>query len=142
MSIGSDIPRARYPSIRTLCLLAGVATCAAGAVLYFLIDPTRVAIFPPCLFHELTGLDCPGCGAQRALHQLLHGNLIAAIRLNAMFIVSLPLLAWIGTRYVICHLRNQPATFRFQWLWFYLAAWMVFGILRNLPVPIFHWFAA
>ena len=142
MSIGSDISRSRAPSIRTVWVAGGVAVCAAVVLVYFLIDPTRVAIFPPCLFHQLTGLDCPGCGGQRALHQLLHGNLLAAIRLNAMLVVSLPVLAWVGARYLICHLKSQPMNFRFQWLWFYFAAWMLFGLLRNLPVPIFHWFAA
>jgi len=125
-----------------LLLAGGVAVCAAGAVVYFLLDPTRVAIFPPCLFHELTGLDCPGCGAQRALHQLLHGNVLAAIRLNAMFVLSLPLFAWTVARYLIGYSRNKPAEFRFRWWGLYLAAWIAFGVLRNLPIPPFTWFAA
>ena len=29
----------------------------------------------PCLFKKLTGIDCPGCGTQRALIELLRGNL-------------------------------------------------------------------
>jgi hypothetical protein len=119
-----------------------MAVCAAGAAVYFLLDPTRVMIFPPCLFHELTGLDCPGCGGQRALHQLLHGNVIAAIRLNAMFVLSLPLLAWIGGRFLIGYWRNKPVEFRFRWWWLYLAAWILFGVLRNVPIPPFCWFAA
>lgn len=142
MSTDSDISQAGVPAARILLLAGGIATCAAGAAVYFLLDPTQVMIFPPCLFHEWTGLDCPGCGAQRALHQLLHGNVIAAVRLNAMFVLSLPLFAWMGTRFLIGCCGKRPVSFRFRWWGWYLAAWIVFGVLRNLPIPLFAWFAA
>ena len=115
---------------------------AVAALFYFLFDPTKVAIFPPCMFHQLTGLDCPGCGAQRALHQLLHGHLIAAIRLNAMFVVSLPLFTWTGLRFLMRSLRNQPIQPSPGWWSFYIAAWIIFGIVRDLPFPVCQWFAA
>jgi hypothetical protein len=140
MSTGSDITRIGSPALKTLLLAAGIFIFGAvGVVIFFAFDPTQVAIFPPCLFHQLTGLDCPGCGAQRALHQLLHGDLLAALRLNAMFVVSLPLAAWFGLRWL---LRGEPPRLVTKWFWFYLAAWILFGVLRNLPFPIFQWFAA
>lgn len=142
MPTGSDISRAEFPVARTIILTGAIAMGAAGAFFYFLFDPNRVAIFPPCLFHQLTGLDCPGCGAQRALHQLLHGHLIAAIRLNAMFVFSLPFFAWMGTRFLMRNFRGEPANFNFRWWWVYLTAWIAFGVLRNLPFPVCHWFAA
>jgi hypothetical protein len=107
-----------------------------------LFDPTHVSIFPPCLFHELTGLDCPGCGGQRAAHQLLHGHLIAAIRLNAMFVLSLPLFAWVATRFAVRKFRGEPVAFRLPWWGAYIVAWIVFGVLRNLPFVVCQWFAA
>lgn len=36
----------------------------------------------PCLFRTATGYSCPGCGAQRALHSLMHGHFLEAIRYN------------------------------------------------------------
>ncbi len=36
----------------------------------------------PCLFRAATGYSCPGCGAQRALHSLMHGHFLEAIRYN------------------------------------------------------------
>jgi hypothetical protein len=141
MVTGSDSTRAGFPANRIL-LAGAVALCAFVALLYFLFDPTKVSIFPPCIFHSVTGLDCPGCGAQRSLHQLLHGNIIAAFRLNAMFVLSLPLAAWYGPRLVSRAFNRQPSGTFPRWLWFYLAAWIVFAVARDLPFPICRWFAA
>jgi len=66
----------------------------------------------------------------------------AALRLNAMFVLSLPLCAWFAPRMIVQGLRGEPITFNARWLWIYFAAWMVFGVLRNLPFPVFEWFAA
>lgn len=33
-----------------------------------------------CSFKEHTGMDCPGCGMQRALFELLRGNIIESIQ--------------------------------------------------------------
>ena len=57
-------------------------------ILYGLFDPEK-NLFPPCPFRSLTGWLCPGCGSQRAIHQVLHGNFGAAIKLNLLFIPGL-----------------------------------------------------
>lgn len=60
-------------------------------------DPAGSTLLPPCPFRAATGgLLCPGCGSLRGLHQLLHGNLRQAIALNALMVLSLPLLAFLG----------------------------------------------
>ena len=61
-------------------------------VLYRLFDPYEVGFFPPCPFRELTGLKCPGCGSQRALHYLLHFELGKAFKENSLMILSIPYL--------------------------------------------------
>lgn len=69
---------------------------AAGAiaVFYFAVDPEQVSYAPFCLFHKLTGLQCPGCGSQRMAHALLHGDFAAAWHYNALLLCFLPLLAF------------------------------------------------
>lgn len=57
--------------------------------IYFLLDPEQ-HLFPKCPFLWLTGWKCPGCGSQRAVHQLLHGNLLEALKLNFLFVVAFP----------------------------------------------------
>ncbi len=44
----------------------------------------------------LTGWDCPGCGSQRAIHALLHGELRQAFFHNPLMTLSLPYLAAIA----------------------------------------------
>jgi len=113
-----------------------VLVALAAAVVLYRFDPTRVPIYPVCQFHRLTGLDCPGCGATRALHELLHGHLDAALHYNAFLVLSLPLWAGFGLQFAWRKFRQQPvAAPRPGWLVFYLAAFVVFGILRDLPVP-------
>lgn len=62
--------------------------------IYWALDPSQYP-FPQCPFYRLTGLKCPGCGSQRALHQLLHFNILSAFKYNALLVVSIPLLAFL-----------------------------------------------
>lgn len=75
----------------------GLATAAVGAaaLTYIgVVDPHRPgAVFPFCPFKLLTGLDCPACGGLRMTHDVLHGNLPAAVMDNAFLLAGLPLLA-------------------------------------------------
>ncbi|MGL5683791.1 MAG: DUF2752 domain-containing protein [Marinifilaceae bacterium] len=48
--------------------------------------------FPPCPFYKLTGLQCPGCGSQRAIHSLLNGNITQAFGYNPLMVLSIPYL--------------------------------------------------
>ena len=77
-----------------LYALAAVAICLC-LFLYFSLDPARTP-FPRCPFKMLTGLSCPGCGSQRALHQLLHFHVLEALRYNALFVFALPLVAFLA----------------------------------------------
>jgi prepilin signal peptidase PulO-like enzyme (type II secretory pathway) len=76
---------------------AAIIIVIAVAVIYTIYDPT-LPWFPRCVFLQLTGLQCPGCGSQRALHALLTGSLIDAWHFNAMVIILIPiaLLAAVG----------------------------------------------
>jgi hypothetical protein len=43
-----------------------------------------------CPFKFLTGLDCPGCGIQRAIQHLLNFEIGDAIRENALLVFAIP----------------------------------------------------
>ncbi len=119
-------------------VLSGALIAAAALVVLFVCDPSRVAIYPVCLFHRLTGLNCPGCGSLRAMHQLLHGNFREALHLNALLVLSVPMFAWILFRLIQQQIKGTPgAAIRPVWLWAYFGAWLAFGVLRDLPMPLF-----
>lgn len=69
-----------------------IAILAALAV-YAVWDPSESRWFPRCPVLMLTGLRCPGCGSQRMVHALLHGDVVSALRYNALLTVLLPLIA-------------------------------------------------
>ncbi|MEV1286950.1 DUF2752 domain-containing protein [Micromonospora sp. NPDC049679] len=127
--------------------LAPVAAlgCIAGAVGYTtLVDPTdsTADAAPTCLLKLTTGLDCPGCGGTRAFWYVLHGDLPAAARHHILFVFALPFLlylyvAWAGERmfrWRLPQLRITPAV-----VGVFLAAWLAFSVLRNLPWAPFAW---
>ena len=59
-------------------------------IIFFYIDPNAYPFFPKCPFLVITGLDCPGCGSQRAFHQLLHFNIPAAFHQNPLVVLFGP----------------------------------------------------
>ena len=115
-----------------------VAALGSGAVLFF-FDPAEHSFYPICLFHSLTKLNCPGCGATRAAYQLLHGHLLRALQDNALFVLTLAALAGRSAWLAVKKIRNQPAAFVVspRMLWALLVIAIVFTGLRNLPA--FAW---
>jgi len=77
-------------------IILAVIAVIVGIVVYSAYDPSVSRFFPKCPFKTLTGFDCPGCGSQRAIHSLLHGDIAGAFRFNALLIISIPFLLLIG----------------------------------------------
>jgi hypothetical protein len=118
--------------------VVSVAILAAGAVLYF-FNPSTHGFYPICLFHQLTGLNCPGCGGTRSVYALLHGNIAQALKDNALFILLLPAAALRGAWLAGKKHRGKPIGqfFPARFLWALLAATVIFTVLRNLPAFAF-----
>jgi hypothetical protein len=120
----------RWAVITVICGSVGV-----GALVLFFFDPSQYGFYPGCTFHKTTGLLCAGCGATRAVYQLLHGHVGLALRFNPLIVISLPLLAWYGIRKLRRALKNEPCTVRFRpgWLYALFAVLILFTVVRNLP---------
>lgn len=67
-----------------------ILVAVAMVVALAFVDPTSPAWHIHCPFYTLTGLRCPGCGNQRALHSLLSGQLYKAIGYNLFLVIALP----------------------------------------------------
>lgn len=67
-----------------------ITIALVGGVVYYLFSPLESSFFPKCPFHSITGLDCPGCGSQRALHYLTHFEIKKAFLSNPLLIMAIP----------------------------------------------------
>jgi hypothetical protein len=112
--------------------------CVAGAASLYFQDPSQSGGFlPPCPVYALTGTYCPGCGTARALHGLLHGDLIAALGYNPLLVVALPFIIAVLSSYALRWTRRRPlpsfVTSRAVGL---VAIWVVgvYWVMRNIPL--------
>jgi Protein of unknown function (DUF2752) len=117
-------------------LPAVVIVAGIAAVLLLLqFDPNQVGgPLPPCPFNWLTGLYCPGCGATRALHALIHGDVAKAFSMNPVFVFAMPVLALLMAQSLTQLPPSLAAIAKFfgdarPWAWLLIS----FTVLRNLP---------
>ena len=111
-------------------------TIAVAGVYLFIFEPGQSGYFLPCPFRALTGLNCPGCGTTRCLHQLLHGNVSAGFKLNPLFVVALPFLIWALVAYTNSAISgglSRPANVKPRYVWSLVGLIISFWIFRNTP---------
>lgn len=99
------------------------------------------SISPGCIFQRTTGYHCPGCGATRAVFALSKGDFGKAWSMNQALWLGIG----IGLFYLIIAvlarrpgstLKDRPWTrLSPRGAWVIIGAYMLFGILRNIP----HW---
>ena len=112
----------------------GLLLFSIALLLLGLFNPDQYH-FPRCPFLSLTGFKCPGCGSQRAIHHLLHGDVLHSIRMNLLF---LPGIVYAGTGFLLSAFQPDGWT-AVQQKWYgrnaayvALAIIVVFWIGRNL----------
>lgn len=64
----------------------------------------------PCLNKKIFGMDCMGCGLQRSISLLLHGEFIAAFKMYPAIYTLIPLIG-----FVIINIL-KPATIAYKYL--------------------------
>jgi len=119
---------------RKTAYITGIAVLLLFLIVYGVFDPSETAIFPKCPFFLLTGLKCPGCGSQRAIHQLLTLHLGEAFRYNAFMVLAIPLILFLLAAEVfrerwprLAVLGSSPVL-----SWTIVAAVLLWWLLRNL----------
>lgn len=78
--------------------------------LYFFYNPSQHDFFPKCMFHKITGLHCPGCGSQRAIHKVLKGNLLEGLKHNLSIFLLIIVITYQVTIYGLNHFLNKNHT--------------------------------
>lgn len=123
---------------RAVIILAATAALTAAIVIYAVFDPAA-NFFPRCPVKMATGLDCPGCGTQRALHALLHGDFAGALRFNALLPFSFALLALLATASIM-RLKGRPRLFNSihtpRFINTLLTLITLWAIARNIWLPL------
>ena len=116
------------------------AAGTAGAAVLYRFSPQEYSFYPRCPFQALTHLDCPGCGATRAIAELLHGHVAAALHFNAAATMLVPVLLWYFGKMYWTAVRED----RIQWPRIPAPSWkiamacvLLFGIARDLTKIIF-----
>ena len=125
-----------------LFLLFGIPlTIIGGGVALFFLNPSEHSFFPKCALYMATGFSCPGCGSTRALYQLTHGDVLEAMRLNPGLIALITLGITDYVRFVVSVIRGNPFQTlfgRLKLLGALMGVMLVYGVIRNLPWPLFE----
>lgn len=112
---------------------ATIAYAAAGvAALSWLLlrfPPEAYSFYPRCPIFTLLHIQCPGCGATRALAALLHGQLRQALHLNPLTTLLLP----VALLYFLLSLFGKPVQSPKYAAYAFVALAGVFLVARNMP---------
>lgn len=97
---------------------------------YFLNRYLSISI--PCVFYEITGLYCPGCGVTRMIFSLLQGNIYQSFRYNPFLFI----LMWSYLFYIFYQIVNRRKVKKIndKVMIVLLIITISFGILRNISI--------
>lgn len=110
---------------------------------YYYNDPEVTSgegLFLRCPFHLVTGFHCPGCGSQRAAHDLLHFRIGEALQHNVMMVVVVLLI--VSKIYALISKRFFPRYYynlghKSYFTIGLVGVIFVYWILRNIPIEPF-----
>jgi len=124
-------------SKKLLKLTLYLALIGGFVIIYFLFNPSEHSFFLPCPLHYATGYHCPGCGSQRAIHQLLHGNVQNAFWINPLLVLTLPILIYAFAQkahnYVFNTQYRVGIFYSKTFIYGYFGIAILFWVLRNIP---------
>ncbi|CAM8644617.1 Protein of unknown function DUF2752 [Acidimicrobiia bacterium] len=134
-------PTSPTPSSRSINWgLAGLAV--VGCAYVGLVDPNTSSFYPGCPFRAMTGFDCPGCGATRALHSAITGHPLQALDHNAFFVMA-AVLGVVG--FAVAKVRRRMGKPAIAWRLSVSGAialgllTCMFWITRNMPWEPLSW---
>lgn len=121
---------------RSIKLLGLLCFGVVLLTIYYLYDPVASQWTPKCSFKLVTGLQCPGCGIQRALHALLQGRFLDAIHYNYFLLFSGPYIILFGIRVLLPKGKVKDKLTSIiedkRLIWLYIILFFVWFVLRNM----------
>ncbi len=126
------VGRLAAPAGVTAAILAATAFVAAN-------NPHTTRLSPGCIMLQASGFYCPGCGGTRAVYDLVHGDIAAAARMNALVTFLVVPLGVLALAYWVL---RAGGWIRWQvrlplWTAYAAVAFMLaFTVVRNLPALV------
>ena len=114
-------------------LLSALGLLALGLGYAAFIHLTGWAV--PCLFRQMTGLKCPGCGVTSMCLALLRLDFAAAFRWNPGLMALSPFLGALIALLIARYIRTgswRPGRWQTACLWAMLGLLLVWGVVRNV----------
>lgn len=102
----------------------------------YTINPAETGTFLKCPVHWSTGYKCPGCGSQRAVHSLMHGDIATAFHWNALLVLSIPYITLGFAAKKLERLKKLYYTTTATWI--ILAVIILYTVIRNTSLYPLH----
>jgi hypothetical protein len=121
-------------------LMVAASTMVVCAAVWVGDPATPNGPLPVCPTKALLGIDCPGCGSLRMLYSLMHGNLVAATRFNALALIAVLLLVWAYLAWTYGRMVGRRIRSWQHYRWsavVTLALVTVWLVVRNIPFAPF-----
>lgn len=109
---------------------------------YYFYNASIDGLGVQCSIYKTIGLQCPGCGGQRAFHYLLHGEFLKALQYNILLVIGLPFLIYLYLIIVKVYILKDTRYINIPFLGknfglIILIIIISFFLLRNIPYPPF-----
>ena len=125
---------------RILIKLCSILLLGGAFIYYFFIhNPSeKGTVFLRCPSNLLFGINCPGCGSQRAIHHLLHLEITEALRFNALLVITFPFIIYITLIWLYNFIFEKEIRIKLfynnKFVWFVFGLVVVYGIARNILI--------
>ena len=103
-------------------------------IIYFILSEL-LDVGIPCLFYEITGYYCPGCGITRLLFSFLKLDFYQAFRYNPLIFILIIItgIYWL-VKFILKKFMNISIAIPNYVYYILLVIVIIFGILRNIPM--------
>lgn len=108
--------------------------CLIALIMVIIFNPEEYNFFPQCIFFQITGFKCAGCGMTRAIHYLLNGDIKKAISYNIMIIPFFCVISYSLYRYIRYLIKDEEiVNTKLEFiLKLFLATLIIFIFVRNI----------